>query len=208
MLFKKLYLLGFMLSFLCLGYGEAQAQSDAKKVLDEGLTEILNVLKSPIYNNPATREQGRAQIASIVKRRFDFLEFSARTVGPRWQQFTSAQQQAFSEAFGDLLINTYVKKIDGYNGEKIAYTGERSGNARTEILTVVTLKDGKKVPVAYRMLPKDQTWKVYDVLIENISLVKNYRSQFQSLLTQANPDELIARVRAKAVEIRDNHAKP
>ena len=71
----------------------------------------------------------------------------------------------------------------------------------------ITMKDGKKVPVAYRMLPKDGIWRVYDVLIENISLVKNYRTQFQDILNSASPDQLIERVRAKAQEVRQQNGK-
>ena len=87
--------------------------------------------------------------------------------------------------------------------------GELSSAAgdRLEVRTVITMKDGKKVPVAYRMLPKDGGWRVYDVLIENISLVKNYRTQFQDILNSASPDQLIERVRAKAREVRQQHAQ-
>ena len=78
---------------------------------------------------------------------------------------------------------------------------------RTEVRTVITMKDSKKVPVAYRMLPKNGKWMVYDVLIENISLVKNYRTQFQDILNTDSPENLIARIKAKAVEVQQEHAK-
>ncbi len=89
------------------------------------------------------------------------------------------------------------------------YTGEVSSakGDRTEVRTVVTMKDGKKVPVAYRMLPKDGKWLVYDVLIENISLVKNYRTQFQDILNTGSPENLIARIKAKAMEVRQENGK-
>ena len=130
-------------------------------------------------------------------------------MGARWRSFTPQQQKQFSDAFADLLISTYVNKIDGYNGEQVVYVGELSSASgdRTEVRTVITMKDGKKVPVAYRMLPKDGGWRVYDVLIENISLVKNYRTQFQDILNSASPDQLIERVRAKAREVRQQHAQ-
>lgn len=180
---------------------------EPRQALESGLNQVLELIKSPDYANLATREAQQAKIAVVVKQNFDFGEFSSRTVGPKWRQFTPKQQKDFSEAFGDLLINTYVKKIDGYNGEKIAYVSERSGKDRTEILTTVTMKDGKKIPVAYRMLPKNNTWKVYDVLIENISLVKNYRSQFQDILNSSTPDQLIERIKKKAIEAKTNHGK-
>ena len=113
-------------------------------------------------------------------------------------------KKSFSNAFADLLLTTYLNKVDGYNGEQVAYTGEIANAARTrvEVRTEITMKDGTRVPVAYRMMAKDNSWRVYDIIVENLSLVKNYRTQFQDILTSGTPDELIARVRAKADEVR------
>ena len=85
-----------------------------------------------------------------------------------------------------------------------AYTGEIANAAKTrvEVRTEITMKDGTRVPVAYRMMAKDNSWRVYDIIVENLSLVKNYRTQFQDILTSGTPDELIARVKAKAEEVR------
>ena len=183
---------------------EVRASSPAQTALETSINRILGSIKNPDYVNPATRRPLRQQIEDEVLHIFDFKEFSSRTVGPRWSTFTPAQQQQFSDAFAELLLNTYLSKIDGYNGEQVVYTGEVTSpkGDRTEVRTVITMKDSKKVPVAYRMLPKDGTWFVYDVLIENISLVKNYRTQFQDILNSGSPDQLIAKVKAKAQEVR------
>lgn len=185
------------------------SSSPARQALETATNRILACIKNPDYVNPATRGPLRQQIEDEVLHIFDFSEFSSRTVGPRWRSFTQQQKKQFSDAFADLLITTYVNKIDGYNGEQVVYAGEVSSAAgdRTEVRTVITMKDGKKVPVAYRMLPKDGIWRVYDVLIENISLVKNYRTQFQDILNSASPDQLIERVRAKAQEVRQQNGK-
>ncbi|WP_300881935.1 phospholipid-binding protein MlaC [uncultured Desulfovibrio sp.] len=185
------------------------SSSPARQALETATNRILACIKNPDYVNPATRGPLRQQIEDEVLHIFDFSEFSSRTVGPRWRSFTPQQKKQFSDAFADLLITTYVNKIDGYNGEQVVYAGEVSSAAgdRTEVRTVITMKDGKKVPVAYRMLPKDGIWRVYDVLIENISLVKNYRTQFQDILNSASPDQLIERVRAKAQEVRQQNGK-
>ena len=186
-----------------------RASSPAQLALETSITRILSSIKNPDYVNPATRRPLRQQIEDEVLHIFDFKEFSSRTVGPRWSTFSPAQQQQFSDAFAELLLNTYLSKIDGYNGEQVVYTGEVSSpkGDRTEVRTVITMKDSKKVPVAYRMLPKDGTWFVYDVLIENISLVKNYRTQFQDILNSGSPDQLIARVKAKAQEVRQGNGQ-
>lgn len=185
------------------------ANSPAQLALETSITRILSSIKNPDYVNPATRGPLRQQIEDEVLHIFDFREFSSRTVGPRWRTFSPAQQQQFSDAFAELLMNTYLSKIDGYNGEQVVYTGEVSSpkGDRTEVRTIITMKDSKKVPVAYRMLPKNGTWLVYDVLIENISLVKNYRTQFQDILNDGNPDQLIAKVKAKAQEVRQGNGQ-
>lgn len=203
--------LGAVLLTLCLGFAtaqSAQAESAARQALETSVTRILDIIKNPGYVNPATRAPLRRQIEDEVFHIFDFSEFSARTVGQRWASFTPAQQKKFSDAFADLLLTTYLGKIDGYNGEKVTYTGERSNAAgnRVEVSSDITMKDGKKTPVSYRMMNKNGHWCVYDVLIEGVSLVKNYRTQFQDILTTASPDELTTRVKTKALEARNGNA--
>lgn len=180
----------------------ADTQSPSRQALNTSATRILNLIKNPGYVNPATRAPLRRQIEDEVLHIFDFGEFSSRTVGQRWKTFTPAQQKNFSDAFADLLLTTYLSKIDGYNGEKMTFTGERANanGTRIEQNTELTMKDGKVIPVSYRMLPKNGHWYVYDVLVEGVSLVKNYRTQFQDILNTASPDELITRVKTKAIE--------
>ena len=203
-----LALCGLLLAFVLLP-SAAQANSTARHALQTATKRIIDFIKNPDYVNPATRRPIRQQIEDEVLHIFDFGEFSSRTVGPRWHTFTPEQKKAFSDAFADLLISTYINKIDGYNGEQVLYTGEVASakGDRVEVRSVITMKDGKKVPVAYRMLPKNGKWMVYDVLIENISLVKNYRTQFQDILNTESPENLIARIKDKAVEVRQEHAK-
>ena len=182
----------------------AAADAGPRQTLETAITRVLDEIKNPDWVNPATRGPLRQRIEDEVYHVFDFGEFSSRTVGPRWRSFTPEQKKQFSDAFAELLLNTYLNKITGYNGEQVAYTGEMASpdGKRVEVRTVITMKDGKKTPVNYRMLPKDGTWRVYDVIIENISLVKNYRTQFQDILNSATPEQLIARVREKANEVR------
>lgn len=181
----------------------AQPAAEARQALDTSINRILSTLRNPDYVNPATRGPLRRQIEDEVYHIFDFTEFSSRTVGPRWKNFSEAQKKEFSAAFADLLLNTYLNRITGYNGETMTYSGETvsPGGDKVEVKTILALRDGKKIPVAYRMLDKNGHWYVYDVIIENISLVKNYRTQFQDILNTATPDQLIARVREKAAQI-------
>lgn len=198
-----------LVCLLSLPAGMAHAASPARMALETSINRVLSAIKNPDYVNPATRAPLRQQIEDEVLHIFDFMEFSSRTVGPRWKTFSPVQQKDFSDVFADLLMTTYLNKIDGYNGEQVIYTGEvvDPKGERTEVRTLLTMKDGKKIPVFYRMLPKNGTWLVYDVLVENISLVKNYRTQFQDILNTGNPDQLIAKVRVKAAEVRQGHVQ-
>ena len=196
-------LAAFLLAALLTAGAALAADPGPRQTLETAINRVLEEIKNPDWVNPATRGPLRQRIEDEVYHAFDFGEFSSRTVGPRWRSFTPEQKKRFSDAFSELLFNTYLNKITGYNGEQVAYTGETASpdGKRVEVRTVVTMKDGKKTPVNYRMLPKDGSWRVYDVIIENISLVKNYRTQFQDILNTATPDQLIARVLEKANEV-------
>ena len=183
--------------------GASAAETPSQR-LRATVDQVLLVLQEPEYRNPATRAPLRAKIERQVRTVFDFEEFSARTVGKSWPSFTAEQKKRFDDAFAELLLVTYLDKIQGYNGEQVMYTGEvlSSRGDRAEVQTIVTLSDGKKGPVAYRMMLKNGQWVVYDVLIENVSLIKNYRSQFQDVLTRGTPEQLIERVVARTNELR------
>lgn len=183
-------------------YG-AQAGAEARSVLQNAISTILSDISSPEFANPETRKQVVNRIEHSVRSVFDFSEFSSRTVGPRWKTFSAAQKDSFANAFADLLFATYLNKITGYNGENVSYTGETvsKDGSRVEIKTSLAMSDGRKIPVAYRMLPKNGAWVVYDVIIENISLVKNYRTQFQDILNTASPEQLIEKIESRAKEV-------
>ncbi len=187
--------------------GGYSADSPSKR-LQTTVDDVLLILKEPDYGNPATRAPLRAKIEQQVRNIFDFEEFSARTVGKSWPSFTADQKKRFDDAFAELLLVTYLDKIEGYNGEKVAYTGEirSSRGDRAEVQTIVRLSDGKQVPVSYRMMQKNGNWVVYDVLIENVSLIKNYRSQFQDVLAKGSPEQLIERVLSRIRELRAQEA--
>ena len=199
---KSLVIIAGMMLLLC---GKAwAAPSTAMTTLQSSVESILGILKDPAYKDSEKRVPLRAQIEKKVRDVFDFTEFSARTVGRNWPAFTADQKNRFDKAFSQLLLITYLDKIQGYNGEQVVYTGETmsSKKDRAEIQTIVTLADKKQVPVAYRMMLKNNRWVVYDVIIENVSLIKNYRSQFQDVLNRGTPDQLIEKVEARARELQ------
>lgn len=195
---------------VCLSISEVAASSSARQQLENAVNEIIACVQDPDFKKPSLQAAKRAQVEKIALEIFDPLEFSSRTVGARWKTFTDAQKQEFANAFSDLLVATYINKIDGYSGETVKYTQEvkdSKNDKRMEIRTQIILKNGQPIPVYYRMLQKGNQWRVYDVLIENLSLVKNYREQFSSILNTAKPDELINRIQEKAQQVREQQDK-
>ncbi len=194
----------FLLSLiLCLATSVPAHAADmtARQTAEAGADRILSLLNDPAFKTPEGKPVIRKQIEDAVLELFDFEEFSTRTVGPTWKQFTPEQKQQFKDAFTDLLRNTYIDTLDEYNGQKIRFTGEVSGgNGKRVEIQMEFLADQKVYPVAFRMLEKNNRWVVYDVLIEGISMIKNYRDQFRDILAKNSPQELIDRVKAKAEE--------
>ena len=188
------------------GAAQDDAGAQARRALETRVNNIFTILQQPGFANKASRPEYRMKIEEEVASFFDFAEFSSRTVGPRWNSFTPEQRRDFIEAFKSLLKATYLDRVDGYSGEKVSYLGEQvsSKGDRVEVRTTLSMKGNKVMPVNYRMLPKDGYWVVYDVIIENISLVMNYRTQFQQLLLKDSPEALIARILDQAQKTRES----
>ncbi len=192
----------FCFAFLFLFAAASPAQAlTARETAEQEAQKILAMLNDPAFKDPATRPAVKQKIEKEVIALFDFEEFSTRTVGQHWKKFTPQQKEDFKTAFTDLIRNTYIDTLDEYNGQKVEFTGERSSNNGTRVEVQMNFVSGQQVyPVAFRMLEKNKAWVVYDVIIEGISMIKNYRDQFREILAKNSPDELIKRVQQKAVE--------
>ena len=184
------------------------ADMTARQTAESGADRILALLNDPAFKDPATKPAIREKIEAEVLQLFDFEEFSLRTVGQPWRKFTPEQKNAFKTAFTDLLRNTYIDTLDEYDGQKIRFTGEVSANNGKRVEVQMEFLTSKQAhPVAFRMLEKNDRWVVYDVLIEGISMIKNYRDQFRDILAKGDPQTLIERVQAKAIEQKEKKAQ-
>ncbi len=175
-----------------------------KERIENGSARVFNLLLQEDFQNPATKPKVLEQIEAELISFFDFEEFSTRTVGPKWRQFTPEQKAEFIDAFTELLRNSYINTLDSYKGETLNYVGEvRSKDGKKVEVHTVFKGQEKDYPVSFRMLVKNDEWVVYDVIIEGISMIKNYREQFKDILVRAEPNELITRIREKAKEVKD-----
>lgn len=167
---------------------------DAVKV---DVDTVVKVLKNPAYKGDAGKKAKQDQIRRISLRMFDFAELSKRTLGLNWNKFSSAQRQEFIDLYRGILEDAYIDKITSYTDEKIQYTKEvQLSENSVEVQSIIVAKNAE-IPVFYRMFNKDGQWRVYDVVIEGVSLVNNYRSQFREILANNSPEYLLDTMRKK-----------
>ena len=139
----------------------------------------------------------RARVRKIADEIFDFGEMSKRALGVHWQQLQAGDRERFVRSFADLLDRAYFEKIDSYNGEKVQYMPAKIEGDQAAIQTRVTTDKGTEIPVDYRMHKDQGRWMVYDVVIEGVSLVSNYRAQFDRIIRRSSYPELVRQVTAK-----------
>jgi phospholipid transport system substrate-binding protein len=174
----------------------ALAQSPTQTVKTH-INQLLDVLRTPAAAGSPEEEHKKEAIRDIAASLFDFSTLSRFTLGRNWRQFDEQQKKTFTTLYRELLESIYMGRLLEYKDEKVVYKKETAlGENRSEVLTSL-LSDTKEVPVLYRMVRLDGHWKVYDLIIENVSLVKNYREQFRSILSKESPDGLIKILREK-----------
>jgi phospholipid transport system substrate-binding protein len=165
----------------------------AKQVIERALNAL---------NDPSSQGEARRQkVKRIVDPYFDYQEMAKRSLGPAWGKLSPAQRQEFVALFSQLLEASYSDKIEKYAQRvKIDYTGEILQGDNAEVRTVV-VKANDRIPLNYRLLNEGGTWKVYDVVIEGVSLVSNYRSQFNRIIHESGYAELVKRLKTKVSEL-------
>ena len=156
---------------------------------------VLKILEDQGLKAPERKHERRAAVRKVAEEVFDIGETAKRALGPHWQQRTPTERDEFTQLFADLLESTYIARIDEYGGERIRYTGEKIEGDTAVVQTRVLTKKGTEAPVEARMLRRSDKWYIYDVIIEGVSLVNNYRTQFDRIIRSASYAELVKRLR-------------
>ena len=158
---------------------------------------VIEVLRDPKLQGESGTKVKEQRIATAAEKLFDFVELSKRTLGLNWNKFTQDQRKEFVELFKSILKDAYVEKITAYTNEQINFTKEVPLSEDTvEVQSDIVAKSGQ-VPIYYRVIKKDSEWKVYDVVIEGVSLVSNYSTQFREILASNPPEKLLETLRKK-----------
>jgi phospholipid transport system substrate-binding protein len=165
--------------------------------------QVLKILQNPSMTLPDRREAVR----HLAEEVFDVTETAKRALGQHWQQRTPAEQDEFVKLFANLLEQTYIARIDEFGGEKLTYVSEQIDGDRAIVRAKITTKNGTDVPVESRVLLKGNRWLIYDILIENLSLISNYRAQFDRVIRTASYDELVKRLKTKGEFLKEKEPK-
>jgi phospholipid transport system substrate-binding protein len=166
-----------------------------RAAIDQG----VDILKNAKLDNGKQRSEVINRLREIVYPLFDFNEMAKRSLGAHWRRLNPQQQKEFVAAFTELLEKTYADQIDVYQGQKVAYSGETIDKDYAQVSSKVIAQNGQSYSVDYRLHRVDGKWRIYDVVAENISIVNNYRSQFNRVIVNSSFDELLKRIKNKEV---------
>jgi phospholipid transport system substrate-binding protein len=163
--------------------------------------KLLAILTDPQLKGESKKTERREKLKEVIYQRFDFTEMAKRSLGSEWQRRSPEEQKEFVKLFTDLLERAYLDQIESYNGEKFQYLKEREDNNYAQVDTKIIDNKGREFSVSYRLLNRNGDWKVYDVVIEDISLVNNYRSQFNRVLAKSPYEQLVKTMKEKTFSV-------
>jgi phospholipid transport system substrate-binding protein len=180
----------------------APASADAGAPTDQLKTAVDQMVK--ILEDPALKAEGREKERRAAIRReaetvFDFGETAKRALGRHWQPLAEKDRQEFTSLFTDLIERAYISRIERYSGERVTYTGESVDGALASVRTRFVTKQGTEIPIDYRMQQRGDRWLVYDVVVEGVSLINNYRTQFDKIIQTSSYAELVRKLKAAEV---------
>jgi phospholipid transport system substrate-binding protein len=193
----------FSLCFVVLTYSVAfgssgQTQEAPTEVVRSTLTKVFRILEDETLKDPAKLIPRRHMLEEVIASHFDYTEMSKRSLAAHWVPLTAGERAEFVELFKSFLSDRYAEKIESYSGEQVAYLSERIEGDYAEVRT--ELRSSKvAIPMDYRLHRNDGTWHAYDLVVDGVSLVKNYRSQFEKIIRSSSYQELVRRLRERTV---------
>lgn len=205
---RQLAVAAAVVSVLVLG-AEANVRAGAPTDTVRDYTDaVVKVLEDPALKAEDRRAERRAAVRKIAIDIFDVQETARRALGPHWQRRTPEEREEFVQLFAELLERTYINKIDLFGGEKLRFTEEKLDGEHAIVRAKVITKQGTEVPVEARLLNRTGRWQIYDIVIENISLIGNYRSQFDRIIRSSSYGELAKRLRTQGAFLNEKDARP
>ncbi len=193
---KLKVLMIFVLIPLFLAAANVRA-SEVTSELKAAIDVAFKILNDPSLKGPEKEALKRSKLRAAIKKRLDFAEMSKRSLARHWLKRTDSERKEFVALFSRLLENSYMDKIEMNSDAEVRYDGERKAGKKVEVKTRVFTRKGLAVPINYRLMKKDDGWVVYDIVIEGISLVSNYRTQFNKIIRDSSYEGLIKNLKEK-----------
>ena len=203
---RWLAVIGMMLGGMVLGAVSSVQAGPLTDQLRDDLAQVFRVIEETSVEragaNGIDLGKRREAIRSAAAPVFDWREMAGRTLGQHWQARSEAERTEFVQVFSDLVNRAYINQLERYSGESIRYLSERVEGDLGGVSTRFVTKQGREIPVDYRVISRDGRWRVYDVSVQGVSLVSNYRSQFDKVIRSSSYPELVQRIRDKDVAAR------
>lgn len=193
-------------ALLSLSVAPALAGAPAEQ-LRTSIDQVIKTLEDPGLKSEAAADKRRAAIRQVASNIFDFGEAARRSLGRHWQSLPDKDRQEFVALFTELLERAYIGKIEQYSGERIVYGGDSVDADAATVKTRFMTKKGTEIPIDYRMLRRADRWLVYDVSVEGLSLIANYRSQFNKIIETSSYQDLVKRMKARGEDFHAPSAK-
>lgn len=177
--------------------GHAAYAESPTEAIQGTITKAIAILEDPAWKKPEKLKARRQKLETLIGERFNYEEMAKRSLGEKqWRSLASQEKQNFVQLFTGLLASSYADKIEGYSGQQIEYLKERKKGKYAEVQTKV--RSGKtEIPLDYRMRDESNNWEVYDVVVDGVSLVRNYRGQFSKVIKQSSYQDLVKKLREK-----------
>jgi len=193
--------LALVTALLLVGHGPDRAWAGAPTdQLKSQIERTVKILEDPELKKPGKQRDRRAAVRQVANDIFDFSETAKRSLARHWAARSQAEREEFVQLFGDLLERSYISKIELYGGEKIKFVGETIEPDGAIVRTRLVTRQDTEIPIDYRMHARGDKWLVYDVLIEGVSLISNYRTQFNKIITTSSYQELVKKMKSKQEE--------
>ena len=188
-----------LITLLTVAPVSASSAEDPMTVLQQPIDAFLTILADPQYKDETKKVEQRNALWSVVETIFDFEEISRRALARNWRDFSPTQQQEFVQVFSRILSNAYISKMQSsYQNETVEYIGREIFNGDKAMVKTKIVRESLEIPIDYYMFVKDENWKVYDITVEGVSLIRNYKTQFAKILMRKTPKVLIEQLMKKA----------
>jgi phospholipid transport system substrate-binding protein len=188
---------GLVLLLLVFGIALPVWAGEPTDEIKQTTDKILSILTNPSLKGSSKTAEREKLIRQAIDERFDWEEMARRSLARYWDQRTDGEKKEFVRLYSDLLERTYMDKVEGYSGEKVIYEGESVDNGYAVVRVKIVTKKNTDIRVHYRLKRVENKWLVYDVSIEGVSLVNNYRTQFNSIILKSSYENLVNRLRER-----------